>query len=127
MGEYLYYQALRGRNLYRIHTSWLNIRDTILSENDLAGKVEHVSASVASDGIEFGSDGNLYLSSIEANAIRRYVPGRGVEMVIQDIKIKWPDSFSITKDSTIYFTISQIHRISNPSGSFKLFKIKPFD
>lgn len=126
MGEYLYYQALRGRNLYRIHTRWLSIRDTILSENELAEKVEHVAASGASDGIEFGPDGNLYLTSIEANAIRRYVPGRGVETVIKDTKIKWPDSFAITTDSTIYFTISQIHRISNPSGSFKLFKIKPF-
>ena len=127
MGEYLYYQALRARNLYRIHTSWLSIRDTILSEAELSRKVEHVVESGASDGIAFGHDGKLYLTSIEANAIKRYTPGGEVEVVIKDERIKWPDSFSITSDTTIYFTISQIHRITNPPGSFKLFKIRPYE
>jgi hypothetical protein len=33
-GQYLYYQALRARILYRIQTKWLSIRDTILSFKD---------------------------------------------------------------------------------------------
>lgn len=126
-GEYLYYQALRARNLYRIPIMWLSIRDTILSEADLSGKVEHVIESGASDGIEFASDGNLYLTSIEENAIKKYTPGGTLETVIQDSRIKWPDSFAITADTTVYFTISQIHRISNPSGPFMLYKIRPSD
>ena len=126
-GEYLYYQALRARNLYRINTRWLSIRDTVLKEAELKDKVEHVIQSGASDGIEFGPDGNLYLTSIEENAIKRYTVSGTLETVIADSRIKWPDSFSITSDTTIYFTISQVHRISNPSGLFMLYKIRPYD
>ena len=122
-GEYLYYQALTGRSIYRIATEAL--RDTSLSADQLGNRVEFVKASGASDAIEFGPDGNLYLTSIEHNAIRRLTPEGEVEMVIQNTQLKWPDSFSITPEGIIYVTTSQIHRISNPSGPFRVYKLVP--
>jgi sugar lactone lactonase YvrE len=120
-GEYLYYQALTGRSLYRISTEAL--RDPTLSVEELSGKVEFVKASGASDAIEFGPDGNLYLTAIEHNAIRCLTPAGEVETVIRDQSLKWPDSFAITANGDIYVTTSQIHRIANPSGQFGLYKL----
>ncbi|MDP6634726.1 MAG: L-dopachrome tautomerase-related protein [Phycisphaerae bacterium] len=106
-GEYLYYQALTGRNLYRIKTKWL--RDERLTEDQLIAQVEPVSASGASDAIMFGPHGNLYLSAIEDSAIRRLTPDRVLETVVADERLAWPDSFAIGPDGAIYVTTSRIH------------------
>ena len=118
---YLYYQALTGRNLYRIKTEYL--RDADLTAQELADKVEWVIDSGASDAIEFDNAGNLYFTSIELNAIRKYTPQGKLEMVVQDDMLKWPDSFSITTDRTIYLTTSQLHLGNNPPDPYKIFKI----
>ena len=121
--EYLYFQALAGRNLYRIGTRWL--RDDSLKEEDLGKMVEFVGTTGAADGIAFGRDGKLYLTSIEYNAIRRFDPESGnTEVVLWDEKIKWPDSFSVTPDGTIYFTVSQLH-LDEPGEPYRIFRFKP--
>ena len=120
-GEYLYFQALTGRRLYRINTS--DLRDPSLSESELGQKVEFLGISGASDGIAFGPDGNLYLTSIEFNAIRRFTPERKVEMVIQHPHLKWPDSIAITKHGTVYVTTSQIHLGAERSMPYLILKI----
>ena len=84
--EYLYYQALTGRSLYRIYTQYL--RDWSLTEQELSERVKLVTQSGASDAIAFAPDGNLYLTSIELNAIRRLTVQGKIETVIRDNKIK---------------------------------------
>jgi len=122
-GEYLYYQALSGYSLYRIHTKWL--KDESLSEKEIEEKVELLGKPGAADGIAFGTDGYLYLTSIELNAIRRFTPDKKVEMVIQDSRLKWPDSFSITPHGDIYVTTSQLHLAGKHTEPFKIFKLQP--
>jgi len=119
-GEYVYYQALTGRTLYRIATSWL--RDITLNEAQLAEKVERVAESGAADGILYCSCGYIYLSAIEDNAIRRIDADGKLETVIQDPRIKWADSFAFETGGYIYFTISQIHLGSVRQEPFKIFK-----
>lgn len=120
--EYLYFQALAGRNLYRIGTRWL--RDESLKDEELAKMVEFVGSTGAADGIAFGKDGMLYLASIEYNAIRRFDPETGnTEVVIWDEMIKWPDSFSVTPDGSIYFTVSQLH-LDQPGDPYMIFRFK---
>lgn len=124
-GKYLYYQALGSRNLYRIASRWL--RDDTLREEDLGRMVEYVGTTGAADGIAFGRDGKLYLASIEYNAIRRFDPESGkTEVVLWDERIKWPDSFSVTPDGTIYFTVSQLH-LDHPGEPYKIFRFRPED
>ncbi len=120
-GEYLYYQALTGRTLYRIKTKYL--RDTKLSKDQLSKHIETFGESGASDGIAFGPDGNIYLSSLELNAVRRITREGKVDSIIQDSQLKWPDSFSITSDGTIYVTTSQLHLGPARKDPFKIFKI----
>lgn len=119
-GDYLYYQALTARTLYRIKTEYL--RDTTLTNAQLGNRVESLGEIGAADGIAFSPDGNLYLTSIELNAIRRLTPAGGVEVVIADPLLKWPDSFSITNDSIIYVTTSHIHLGPSSSEPYYLFK-----
>jgi len=119
--NYLYYQALSGRKLYRIATRFL--RDPAPTESSLSDKVEFVTESGACDAIEFDPQGYLYLSSLELNAIRRYTPTGKIEMVIQDSSLKWPDSFSITPDGTVYVTTSQLHLGNSRTEPYKIFQI----
>lgn len=119
--EYLYYQALTGRTLYRIPTR--DLRDATLDAAALGEKVETVAESGASDAIAFAPDGHLYLTSLEFNAIRRLTPGGAVEVVVEDQRISWPDSFAITPDGTVYFTTSQLHLGPQPPEPYRIFKI----
>ena len=121
--DYLYYQALTGRSLYRIATRWL--QNNKLSDTQLAQKVELVTQSGVADGIAFGPDGYLYLSALEQNAIKCLTPKGKVKMLIQNRYLAWPDSFAIAKDGTIYVTTSQIHLGGKCTEPYKIFKFKP--
>lgn len=121
-GDYLYFQALSGRSLYRIETKWL--RDESLSEAELEEKVEFLARTGAADGIEFAPDGYVYISALEDNAIKRYSPEGKLEIVVQDDRLAWPDSFAIGPDNSIYVTTSQIHRGANPPEPYRIFKLR---
>ncbi|GFO68197.1 gluconolaconase [Geomonas limicola] len=122
-GEYLYYQALTGRTLYRIPTS--SLRDPQLSAAELSAKVERVGDTGAADGLWFGSDGRLYLSAIEENAVKVFVPGQKPEIVVQSPELDWPDSFAQGPDGSIFVTASQINRGPNPGTPYRIFRFRP--
>ena len=119
-GEYLYYQALTGRTLYRIETRWL--RDPLITEQDLTGKIETVGKTGAADGLVF-MDGRVYISALEENAIKTVVPGSKAETLVQDPQLAWPDSFSFGPDGSLYVTTSQIHHGQNPANPYKIFTL----
>lgn len=122
-GEYLYYQALTGRSLYRIETAAL--RNPRLPEQELGKKVEFLGTTGAADGIEFGPAGNLYLTALEESAIKRFTPDRTLETVVQHSRLAWPDSFAAGADGYLYVTTSQIHLMPAPQEPYRLFKFKP--
>ena len=121
--KHLYYQALSGRTLYRVESRWL--RDASLSESEIGSKVERIAEVGTSDAIEFGRDGNLYLTSIEHNAVRRYTPEGRVEIVVQSPELKWPDSFSIARDGSIFVSVSQLHLGSRRTGLYRIYRLVP--
>jgi sugar lactone lactonase YvrE/dienelactone hydrolase len=122
-GEYLYYQALSGRTLYRIRTDLL--RDPPAKDPDIAAAVEIVARPGPADGIGFGPDGCLYITSIEQNAIRCLTPEGKTEVLVQDDRLKWPDSLSITRDGTVYVTTSQIHLGAARNDPYRVFEVRP--
>jgi sugar lactone lactonase YvrE len=121
-GEYLYYQAMTGRTLYRIATRWLG--DADISERDLEARVEYMGQTCAADGIEFGHDGYLYLTDVENGSIGMLVSPGSVKTVVEDPRLLWPDSFARGPDRCLYVTTSQIH-ISQPSEPYRLLRFGP--
>ena len=97
----------------------------MLSEAEIGRKVERVAETGASDAIEFGKDGYLYLTSIEHNAIRRYTPEGRIETVVESPTLKWPDSFSIPPNGTIHVTVSQLHLGSSRTEPYRIFRLVP--
>jgi sugar lactone lactonase YvrE len=121
-GEHLYYQALTGRTLYRVPTA--SLRDSTLEPEALADRVEVVGATGAADGLAFGPDGMLYISALEENAIRSLDPATGAtEVVVQDERIRWPDTFTVDPEGRILFTTAQIHLGREITEPYRIFRI----
>jgi sugar lactone lactonase YvrE len=113
-GDYLYWQALTGRTLYRAPTAWL--RGTDGRPERLAQLVENLGTTVVTDGMEMDRRGVLYFSAIERDAVVARRPDGMLVTVVADARIAWPDSFALrplpgdgTRDE-LYFTTAQIHR-----------------
>lgn len=106
-GEYLYLHThpWQGRNLYRVRTELL--RDARLSSDEVGKRVERIGTTVFADGIQIDSSGNVYFTDVERNAISRLRPGTQIEVIVQDERIKWPDSIAIAPDGYLYFPIAQ--------------------
>jgi sugar lactone lactonase YvrE len=121
VGDFVYYQALTGRTLYRIAGDAL--RDPSFDEETLGAKVETVAESGASDGLLWDRADGVFISAIEDDAIKRWSPGVGVETVITDPRIAWPDSFAFGADGELFVTTSQIHRGPNPLEPYRVLRI----
>ena len=111
-GRHLYWQAIKGRTLYRVPTADL-IETGLERDNDVADKVEPMGANGVSDGLWIGrQSGEMYLSAVEENAVKvRNVeagPRSEPETLIKDPQLNWPDTFSEGPDGAIYVTTSRI-------------------
>jgi len=110
-GAWLYWKPLTGTTLYRIRTAALTGRG--LAGDDLSGQVQPYGKVGPTDGlwIARGTD-TLYLTSIEDNAIKARDLGRGpagpLRTVLQDPRLRWPDTFSQGPDGSLYVTTSRI-------------------
>ncbi|NIO17204.1 MAG: hypothetical protein GTN70_09430 [Deltaproteobacteria bacterium] len=119
--DFVYYQALTGRTMYRIAASQLRGFD--LPEKAIEEQVEKVGETGASDGLIFGPDNKVYISALEHDAIFRTNMEGKVVTVIKDKAIAWPDSFSFGPDGKLYFTTSRIHEGAAPKGQYGIYRI----
>jgi hypothetical protein len=71
-------------------------------------------------------DQGVFLSALEHDGVRRWNPRSGVETVIEERVIAWPDSFALGPDGALYVTTSQIHRGPNPPEPYRLLRITGF-
>jgi len=125
-GEYLYYQALTAKTLYRVKTEAL--RDN--GEN-AGSAVETVTKTFPTDGLWMDKKGILYLSNLDENAVTRLTPDKKLETVVKDPRLQWPDTFTEGPDGSIYITASHIHEsptynkgLSTRKQPYAVFKIQ---
>ncbi len=101
----LYYHALTAYTLYRVPTDALDT--AVLDETKLVKRVEKLGVTPAPDGMIFDDAGNLYMGDLERNAVSYRTPNGEMKILVQDERLKWPDSFSIDhKRRNLVFTDS---------------------
>jgi sugar lactone lactonase YvrE len=120
INDLIYFQALTGRTLYRI--SGAALRDPSLDDDALGELVEKMAESGPSDGLLWDGKDGIFISAIEDDAVKRWRPS-GVEIVLADPMIAWPDSFAMGPDGALYVTTSQIHRGPNPPEPYRILRI----
>jgi len=110
-GAWLYWKPLTGTTLYRIPTAALIGRG--LAGEDVAAQVQSYGKVGPTDGLWIGrGTETLYLSSIEDNAVKARDLAAGpdgrIRTVVQDPRLRWPDTFSQGPDGSLYVTSSRI-------------------
>jgi sugar lactone lactonase YvrE len=110
-GNYLYWQAIKGDDLYRIPADALT--GAGLRGEDVSGQVEPYGKNGVNDGLLIAKGTELmYLTSVEDKAIKvrdlAQGPSAAAKIVVQDERLRWPDTFSQGPDGTIYVTTSHI-------------------
>jgi sugar lactone lactonase YvrE len=129
-GKFLFYCPLAGRRLYRVSTDAL--ADERLSDEDVARTVTDLGdKGCGSDGLESDSEGRIYLTDYEHNAIQRRSASGTYDTVVHDGRILWPDTLCLATDGHLYFTANQLHRMGRFHAGkdqrkkpYSLFKVK---
>lgn len=107
-GNTLYFTPLSSRHLFAVSTALL--RDTSVSEQQLAAAVQDLGEKGASDGLEADAEGAIYAGDYEHNAIRKRLPDGRWQTLVHDPRLLWPDTLAIGPDGYLYFTANQLHR-----------------
>lgn len=110
-GAWLYWQAIKGDTLYRIPTQALIERG--LQGEDVGDAVEEYGYNGVNDGLLFDRGSKrMFLTSVQDDAIKMRDLDQGpqaeVRVVVQDERLRWPDTFSQGPDGTVYVTTSHI-------------------
>jgi sugar lactone lactonase YvrE len=110
-GQWLYWQAIKGDTLYRIATSALTGKG--MQGQDVGAEVEEFGKNGVSDGLLIPQGTNkMLLSAVEDNAVKvrdlDAGPAGTPTVLVQDQRLRWPDTFSQGPDGTLYVTTSHI-------------------
>lgn len=127
--EHVYYKPLVGRTLYRVPIAAL--LDESLSPDAVGERVERVAETGVTDGLEFDAQGNLYLTSLEGNAITVLRPDGRIELVARSTDFQWPDTIAMSPDGDLLFSNAQFHLLPDFNGGedkrtqpYKIFRLK---
>jgi sugar lactone lactonase YvrE len=127
--EYVYYKALTGRTLYRVAISAL--LDESLSPEALGKYVECVAVTEPTDGLEFDAKGNLYMTALEADAIKVLRPNGQYEFFARAVDFLWPDTIAMSQHGDLVFSSTQFHLMPAFNGGvdkrtqpYKVFRLK---
>lgn len=126
-GQWVYYHALTGRQLYRIRASAL--QDDSMTDEQLGNSVEFVGQTPATDGMKMGRAGNLYLTAIEHSAIVVRRPSGDMHTVAQSDLLAWPDCIAIDGQGNLLVAVSSVHTMfpmgtkAKPGETYPIVKI----
>ncbi|WP_128561284.1 L-dopachrome tautomerase-related protein [Methylobacterium crusticola] len=117
-GKTLYWQAIKGRTLYSLPTDALTgwataaVVPDALTDRTLVSKIATTGENGPADGLFISRrDGRMYVTSPQDDAVKvRDLSGRdtGLSVLVQDRRLRWPDTFGEGPDGTLYVTTSRI-------------------
>ena len=70
-------------------------------------RIERVGENGPADGLLMDAQGRLYISAVEEHAVKVREGGQ-VRVLLQDDRLRWPDTFAQGPDGTVYVTDSRI-------------------
>jgi sugar lactone lactonase YvrE len=109
-GKTLYYTPLAAHHLYSVSVDALS--DPNKSEQEVEQTVQDLGdRGFASDGLETDDQNRVYLTDYENTAIRRRDADGQYRIVVQDPRLIWPDTLSVSRDGYLYFTVNQLDRM----------------
>jgi sugar lactone lactonase YvrE len=108
---WLYWKPLTGNTLYRIRTAALT--GSGLAGKDVSSQVQPYGTVGPTDGFWIGRGTDiLFVTSIQDNAVKARNLAQGpagpLRTVLQDPRLRWPDTFSQGPDGSLYVTTSRI-------------------
>ncbi|MDM9644814.1 L-dopachrome tautomerase-related protein [Rhizobium sp. S163] len=125
-GKTLYWQALTGKTMYRVATEALQKAP----EDPAAVKAEKFAETEPSDGLWIDDQNRIYLSTMQNNGVKILGQDGKVTPILEDSRLRWPDTFAQGPDGAIYITASHIQ--DSPwfnqgwtNDAFTLFKFVP--
>ncbi|MBW0448303.1 hypothetical protein EN871_21605 [bacterium M00.F.Ca.ET.228.01.1.1] len=104
-GRYLYWQAVKGKTIYRVPTEVLE--DASLSADEAGNRVEKVLEHGPADGLHFDRHGRLLITAVEQHAIKVW-DGETLATLLHEPGLIWPDTMAEGPDGSIYLTDSRI-------------------
>jgi len=129
--QWLYYRPLTDHNYWRVPTSAL--RDSKLSETELAKKVEYLGSSALTGGLIMDAHGTLYGGDLEHGTVvaitRTPSHTLNTKVFVSDPgKLSWADGFAIS-EGYLYIADSHLWEVAFKnnlprSGPFTIFRVK---
>ncbi|MBM6581536.1 hypothetical protein ILT44_15175 [Microvirga sp. BT689] len=110
-GRHLYWQAIKGRTLYRISTDTLE--NAQASDREIVAKIKTVGENGVADGLLITRRGDrMIVTAPEEDALKVRIlsgqQGSRPTVLVQDKQLRWPDTLAEGPDGMLYFTTSRI-------------------
>ncbi|ACK67125.1 major royal jelly protein [Rippkaea orientalis PCC 8801] len=128
--EWLYFNPMHSTSMYRAKSE--DLANPYLSPQELASRVERYSDKPICDGISIDQANNLYVGDLSVHGIGVIKSDRSYELLIQNERLSWVDSFSFGADGYLYCNCDQLH-LSAPlhagedtsTPPYYIFRLKP--
>jgi sugar lactone lactonase YvrE len=128
-GSRVYFCPLSSRSLHSVDAAVL--ADPTKSDADVEKTLKTEQRSFASDGLEADSQGRIYLTDWEHNAVVVRERDGQFKTLVTDRRLWWPDSMSLVADGHLYVTATQLHRqpsyhdgVDKREKPYLLFRVK---
>lgn len=108
--EWLYYGAMTHDTMFRVSTA--DLRDSSLSDDELAARIEAVGRKPLNDGLSTDDQENLYITDVEHQGIAVMRADGSLETLVRDARIRWADGLSFGPDGWLYLADSAIPHLA---------------
>jgi sugar lactone lactonase YvrE len=112
--EWVYLSPMHSTGMFRVMSR--DLADLRLDAKELAARVERYADKPICDGITIDKDDNIYLGDLAAGGVGVIKADRTYELMVQDERLGWTDSFSFGPNGLLYCDTNQLNRSATLNG-----------